>query len=137
MAAIEKHLHEHFASLDETEEEVSAGRTGDQAPTTTDYIPDALDQVFAKVNTVVPQSPADQAGLKPGDEIRNFGYVNFSNHDGLKKVGECVQGNEGRTIFVRISRPTGPGQRQELRLTLTPRRNWGGRGMLGCHILPL
>lgn len=137
MAAIEKHLHEHFASLDDTEDETPAARRSNQAPTSTDYIHDTLDQAFAKVNTVVPQSPADRAGLKPGDEIRNFGYVNFSNNDGLKKVGECVQGNEGQNIFVRISRPAGPGERQELRLTLTPRRNWGGRGMLGCHILPL
>jgi len=33
--------------------------------------------------------------LKAGDEIRVFGYVNKSNHDNLKKVAECVQGNEG------------------------------------------
>jgi 26S proteasome non-ATPase regulatory subunit 9 len=93
--------------------------------------------------------------LREGDEIRNFGYVNNTNHDGLRRVGECVQGNEGvsysqyswfeaeanspqRDVLVKISRPPNGGQqRQELQLTLTPRRNWGGRGLLGCHILPL
>ena len=26
---------------------------------------------------------------------------------------------------------------QELQLSLTPKANWGGRGLLGCHLLPL
>lgn len=43
---------------------------------------------------------------------------------------------EQQNILVKVSR-TGDGQTQELRLTLVPRQNWGGRGMLGCHILPL
>ena len=59
-----------------------------------DSIPEALDPPFAKVNTVAANSPAEQAGLKSGDQIRNFGYVNLANNDGLKKVAECVQGNE-------------------------------------------
>lgn len=42
-----------------------------------------------------------------------------------------------RNIFIKVSRVTGVAQRQELRLTLTPTKDWGGRGMLGCHILPL
>ncbi|KAI1082762.1 hypothetical protein F5B20DRAFT_530229 [Whalleya microplaca] len=135
MNAIEKHLHEHFASLQDTD---------DAAPTSTnrtemmgDSIPETLSEFFAKVNAVVDGSPADTAGLKPGDDIRNFGYVNRSNHDDLKKVAECVQGNEGQRILVKVSRRTGPMQRQELQLNLVPSRNWGGRGLLGCHILPL
>ncbi|XDG06468.1 hypothetical protein ABKA04_006083 [Annulohypoxylon sp. FPYF3050] len=90
MNAIEKHLHEHFASIQDTEDIASTNRAeilGDSIPTT-------LEEPFAKVNSVVANSPAESAGLKPGDEIRNFGYVNKANHDGLKKVAECVQGNE-------------------------------------------
>ncbi|KAH9909416.1 hypothetical protein F4778DRAFT_230193 [Xylariomycetidae sp. FL2044] len=135
MNAIEKHLHEHFASLQDTD---------DVAPSTTapagmmgDFIPQTLDEPFAKVNSIVTDSPADTAGLKAGDEIRNFGYVNKSNHDGLRKVAECVQGNEGQRILVKVSRRTGASGGQELHLNLIPRQNWGGRGMLGCHILPL
>lgn len=42
-----------------------------------------------------------------------------------------------QNVLVKVSRPLdGSDRRQELQLTLTPRRNWGGRGMLGCHILP-
>jgi 26S proteasome regulatory subunit N4 len=139
MNVIEKHLHQHFASIkDDDEVDTAPGPSSSNAATRfRDPVPEELDPPFAKVNSVVPHSPADVAGLKPGDEIRNFGYVNGSNHDGLKKVAECVQGNEGQNIFVRVSRRAGPGQRQELRLTLTPRRNWGGTGLLGCHILPL
>ncbi|KAF7949782.1 uncharacterized protein EAE97_003291 [Botrytis byssoidea] len=136
MSVIEKHIHEHFAKLAEnpnTEEpvvdEVQASRI---VPSFDEPAP--LDVPFAKVNSVAAGSPADDAGLKAGDTIRNFGYVNHANHDGLKRVGECVQGNEGREVMVKVSRDLG---RQELQLSLTPRRNWGGRGLLGCHILPL
>ncbi|KPM45451.1 hypothetical protein AK830_g1055 [Neonectria ditissima] len=136
MARIEKFLHEHFASLDHGDSELALNSSEAQ-PILPDSQPEALDPPFAKVNTVAAGSPAEQAGLKPGDEIRNFGYVNRSNHDGLKKVAECVQGNEGSNVFIKVSRTSGVAQREELRLTLTPRKDWGGRGMLGCHILPL
>ncbi|KAK0657319.1 26S proteasome non-ATPase regulatory subunit 9 [Cercophora newfieldiana] len=135
MNVIEKHLHEHFANLTEGDEPtVTAG--GGVPSILPDSVPETLDQPFAKVNSVVENSPAETAGLKAGDLIRNFGYVNFSNHDNLRKVAECVQGNEGQNILVKVSR-TSAGQTQELRLTLVPRRDWGGRGLLGCHVLPL
>ena len=157
MSRIEKHLHEHFASLQDAEEGPAVA-SNNREPALHDSIPEQLDRPFAKVNSVVTGSPADSAGLKQGDLIRNFGYVNYSNHDSLKKVAECVQGNEGvsdsnrdhgraaqandadksqQNVLVKVSRSTGSGQLQELRLTLTPRRNWGGRGSLGCHIVPI
>ncbi|KAM7196141.1 Ras family domain containing protein [Naviculisporaceae sp. PSN 640] len=137
MAVIEKHLHEHFASLQD--EDGPAGVTSNGEPSVLpDSVFEVFDRPFAKVNSVVDNSPASAAGLKPGDLIRNFGYVNFQNHDNLRKVGECVQGNEGQNILVKIMRVNGGanGMAQELRLNLTPRRDWGGRGLLGCHILP-
>ncbi|PSR92079.1 hypothetical protein BD289DRAFT_429399 [Coniella lustricola] len=140
MSKIEKHLHEHFASLaehlndDDTTAPVAAAAS--EAPLR-DYIPEALDEPFAKVNTVADNSPAATAGLQAGDLVRNFGWVNISNHDGLKKVAECVQGNEDRNVLVKVSRMSAAPSQRELQLTLVPRRNWGGRGLLGCHILPL
>ncbi|KAI1827966.1 hypothetical protein F4861DRAFT_490111 [Xylaria intraflava] len=135
MNAIEKHLHEHFASLRDTDDVASTPANG--ATMMGDAVPETLEIPFAKVNSVVSDSPAESAGLKVGDEIRNFGYVNKSNHDGLRKVAECVQGNEGQRVLVKVSRRGEFGTRQELQFYLTPRRNWGGRGLLGCHILPL
>lgn len=135
MSVIEKHIHEHFARLAESRAAAEPATNGGPSNGHTlpiQSIPQELSPPFAKVNTVVDGSPADSAGLKAGDEIRNFGYVNIRNHDGLKRVAECVQGNEGQNVLVKVSR-----QRRELSLTLTPRRDWGGRGLLGCHILPL
>lgn len=54
---------------------------------------------FAKVNSVVPGSPADDAGLKTGDRIRNFGDINWLNHEKLSKVAETVQKNQGVSSF--------------------------------------
>lgn len=94
MALIEKHLHEHFASLQGEDDSAGAASNGDPSALQ-DSVLEVFDRPFAKVNSVVDDSPAATAGLKPGDLIRNFGYVNFQNHDNLRKVGECVQGNEG------------------------------------------
>lgn len=90
---LEKYLHEHFASIQDADDVAPA--SANRTEMLGDSIPATLEEPFAKVNSVVAGSPAESAGLKPGDEIRNFGYVNRGNHDGLKKVAECVQGNEG------------------------------------------
>lgn len=160
MALVERHLHETFASSDDNAAPPII--PGSSAAGAAVSEPEAAQPPFARVNAVVAGSPAATAGLKPGDQIRTFGYVNSSNHDNLKRVRECIQGNEGvsvrclltqwlgeknvakavsnnqQNIFVRISRATEDvSRRQELRLTLTPRRDWGGRGLLGCHIGPL
>lgn len=151
MNVIEKHLHEHFASIEDDDEPAAAAAAIVDASTLRDSAPETLDRPFAKVNSVVDNSPAATAGLKAGDLIRNFGYVNYENHDSLRKVAQCVEGNEGvsnsplfgcarliglqQNILVKVSRSSP--QLQELRLTLVPRRDWGGRGLLGCHVLPL
>lgn len=144
MARIEKHIHEHFASLAEgaADAEVApASSSADAAsrdePALRDYVPERLGDPFAKINTVAPGSPAASAGLQPGDLIRNFGYVDAANHDQLKKVAECVQASAGQSVIVKISRPAAAPSQRELQLTLVPRQGWGGRGLLGCHILPL
>lgn len=97
-----------------------------------------LETPFAKVNSVVPSSPAATAGLKAGDKITKFGDVDWMNHEKLARVAQTVQQNEGREIMVKIIRIAAIGGGDErLEVRLTPSHNWGGRGMLGCHLLPL
>ncbi|KAG9247513.1 26S proteasome non-ATPase-like protein regulatory subunit 9 [Calycina marina] len=138
MAVIEKYVHEEFArrAADSAEAEPTTNGVNTNGPTPTISREQPMGPPFAKVNSVISGSPAETAGLQAGDEIRNFGYVDISNHDGLRRVGQCVQGNEGQNVLVKISRHSTT-RREELQLTLIPRSNWGGRGLLGCHILPL
>ncbi|KAF2668518.1 hypothetical protein BT63DRAFT_402442 [Microthyrium microscopicum] len=86
---------------------------------------------FAKVNEVTADSPAAEAGLRVDDKITKFGLATWINHDNLRKVAEIVSQNEGRPIVVQALRGS-----EVVSLALTPRRNWGGRGMLGCHLVP-
>jgi hypothetical protein len=97
MNHLEEGLHNHFANL--AQNAASAGRdTVPQSPELGDNSMSGagmLGTPFAKVNSVVSGSPADQAGLKAGDTVRNFGSVNWINHERLSKVAEAVQQNEG------------------------------------------
>ncbi|KFZ11921.1 hypothetical protein V501_04497 [Pseudogymnoascus sp. VKM F-4519 (FW-2642)] len=141
MEVIEKAVHAHFEFLQanplpESDEQKPATTNGVHTLEAARSRPPVLETPFARVNSVVENSPAEAAGLKAGDLIRNFGYVNRENNDGLRRVAECVQGNEGRDVLVKVSRGFGA-ERQELNLTLVPRKDWGGRGLLGCHIVPL
>lgn len=167
MQLLEKGVHAHFANLQNAP---GAGPTtnGTSEPPAVQSLPNrtvastsAPGAPFAKVNSVVSGSPADQAGLKAGDAIRSFGSVNWLNHERLAKVAETVQQNEGvcthfisccsiempkcltrflylqRPVSVKVVRKAETGPITELDLQLTPRQNWGGRGMLGCHLVPL
>lgn len=94
MSKIELGLHEHHASNQASNppsgSSQGAMRGGSAA---TDQA--LIDTPFAKVNSVVPRSPADDAGLRAGDRIRKFGDVNWLNHEKLSKVAETVQRNQG------------------------------------------
>lgn len=139
MDKIEKGLHEHHAKYqasDEYKNSLNQPHPASQPAATPQQAPTIPETPFAKVNSVEPGSPAHEAGLKSGDLIRRFGAAIWSNHERLRKVGEVVGQNLGRPILVKVCRGTGP-EAQELELRLTPRQNWGGRGTLGCHIVPV
>ncbi|KAJ5483000.1 26S proteasome non-ATPase regulatory subunit 9 [Penicillium diatomitis] len=145
MKYLEKALHAHFAQLQNAPAGESAPNGTSAAPVALSSAvddstgnPGALGTPFARVNTVESASPAAEAGLKTGDLIRSFGTVHWLNHERLSKVAEAVQQNEGRPLTVKVSRKTdGATEAVEVDLQLTPRRNWGGRGLLGCHLVPL
>lgn len=87
--------------------------------------------------------------MKVGDLIHSFAGVTAASGGGLQAVGALVNRSEGvsaRTIQLgaqlnQIGLQTPlvilvvRGE-ERVRLRLTPRSGWGGRGLLGCHILP-
>lgn len=102
-------------------------------------------QPFAKVNTVSEGSPAHQAGLQAGDEILQFGdivastaHLSASQAD-LGNLPSAVR--EGAEVTVVVLRRgtdnTPPSTTSVRRLRLTPSSGWGGRGLLGCHLLAI
>ncbi|GAA6014351.1 hypothetical protein JCM10207_005429 [Rhodosporidiobolus poonsookiae] len=89
------------------------------------------DEPFAQVDAVAPGSPAAEAGLLRTDLLLSLSTLTSTNHDRLRAVGALVGRSEGVELPVVVRRG---GERVELRLT--PRGGWGGRGLLGCHIVP-
>ncbi|KAI8328499.1 hypothetical protein BC941DRAFT_406517 [Chlamydoabsidia padenii] len=130
MADIETVLHSLHQAAASTEPSTTTTTT---APTTT--VPSSSRpplQPFAKVNAVSPDSPASDAGLQRNDLVLQFATITSENHQQLRALTGVVQTHLDRPLEIKVLR----GDRQET-LTLTPRNGWGGRGALGCHILPL
>ncbi|KAL8697271.1 MAG: hypothetical protein Q9224_002398 [Gallowayella concinna] len=100
MSKIEDGLHAHHAQARDIPIAQSS-ISSSQLPTSP---ASSLEAPFAKVNSVVAGSPADDAGLKPGDVIRRFGDVDWINHEKLSKVAETVQRSEGRASMIGLKR---------------------------------
>ncbi|KAF7730259.1 26S proteasome non-ATPase regulatory subunit 9 [Apophysomyces ossiformis] len=132
MVEIEQALHAiHEASRKEREQTEEEPTT---AATTVAHEEQAqeLNVAFAIVNSVAYNSPADKSGLRKDDRLVRFGHIHAENHNQLRAVSDLVRQREGLPIEVVVLRG------EELHtLSLTPGSNWGGRGTLGCHILPL
>lgn len=90
MSRIEVGLHKLHAERAEQAQNSSTSQASASSTT-----PAALEAPFAKVNSVVAGSPADSAGLKVGDSITKFGWLDWTNHDKLSRVAEAVSQNEG------------------------------------------
>ncbi|SPO27009.1 related to 26S proteasome non-ATPase regulatory subunit 9 [Ustilago trichophora] len=91
-------------------------------------------KAFARVNSVAETSPAQTAGLQQGDQILRFGSVTAESPKGLAALAAPGVVVDGTSIQLLVQREGGT---QAVALTLVPRANWGGRGLLGCHLLPL
>ncbi|KAM6494332.1 hypothetical protein JOM56_010693 [Amanita muscaria] len=87
---------------------------------------------FARVDGVSPNSPASQAGLQREDLIIKFGHLTSKSiTSSMQPVAELVAANENSHVIIRVLRSG-----QTVYLTLIPKRGWGGRGLIGCHIVP-
>jgi 26S proteasome non-ATPase regulatory subunit 9 len=103
-----------------------------------------IEAPFARVNTVEPAGPAGVAGVRVGDLVKRFGCVGAldgtsggGGQDALGRVSGEVKKFEGRVLKVLVSRRDNDGVWQNVNLEITPRAGWGGRGLLGCHLLPV
>ncbi|KAJ7821929.1 hypothetical protein B0H14DRAFT_2371001 [Mycena olivaceomarginata] len=87
---------------------------------------------FAKVDHVLPGSPAAEAGLQREDLVVKFGSLTQQSFSSLslKPLVDVVAAHENRSIPLKVLR-----SEQFVFLSLTP-KVWGGRGLLGCHIIP-
>ncbi|TFK88204.1 hypothetical protein K466DRAFT_521260 [Polyporus arcularius HHB13444] len=90
---------------------------------------------FARVDGVAPGSPAASAGLLREDLILSFGPLDkssFPTSSSLQPLAELVAAQENNEVVIEVLRSND----QRTRLTFIPRRGWGGRGLLGCHLVP-
>jgi len=93
--------------------------------------PEWPDRPVARVNSVADGSPAATAGLLARDLVYSFAGVTVASEGGLQAIGAVVSRSEGTPLELLVMRGEG-----RIRMSLTPRNGWGGRGSLGCHILP-
>jgi 26S proteasome non-ATPase regulatory subunit 9 len=107
---------------------------------------------FAKVDGVTHPSPAADAGMKVDDLIIRFGPLHADNNDRLRAVATLVPGVaevNGKiqiSVLRRRQQSTSASENnvdyndetlwEEAVLILHP-RPFSGRGVLGCHIVPI
>jgi 26S proteasome non-ATPase regulatory subunit 9 len=107
MKQLEEAVHKQFASgkaLDVEAQSDAPRTTNGATPSVSAPAPIAHQPPFARINTVSPGGPAEQAGLRPEDRLVVFGSVNFTNHERLGKVAQVVQQNENVGRFRYIPR---------------------------------
>ncbi|KAJ6585007.1 proteasome 26S subunit [Mycena capillaripes] len=85
---------------------------------------------FAKVEGVSPGSPAAEAGLQRNDLVVKFGSLTQHSFSSSSLAPLVAEVRENRSIPLKVLRSD-----QIVFLSLTP-KTWGGRGLLGCHIVP-
>lgn len=93
MSRLEDAVHEQFAAR-KAAEDSSPSQATDLRPSGSSTAAPVVEPPFAKVNSVVANSPAEEAGLKTGDLVIRFGTASWANHERLTKVAEVVQQNE-------------------------------------------
>jgi membrane-associated protease RseP (regulator of RpoE activity) len=95
---------------------------------------------LARVESVADDSPASLAGLEPNDFILSFGPIVNEFGDSITQLVQQAAGNK-ESIELRIFRgnfnnANAISHKDTVVVQLFP-RPWNGRGLLGCHIVPV
>ena len=100
MDKIEVALHAHFAeAAANSDSTLALGAASSSTTSAGSSDASTAPAPFARVNSVVPNSPAATAGLLTGDRIVRFGTADWLNHDRLVKVSEIVSSSVGVRIM--------------------------------------
>lgn len=91
---------------------------------------------FAKIVEVQKGSPADEAGLIPGDQIAQYGDANYLNHQNLKYVIEITSKNQNKEIILKVLRKVEQESKSLVEIKVVP-HTWNGPGILGCRFVPI
>lgn len=86
------------------------------------------------VRSVAANSPAAQCGLQAGDELVRWGSIYPVSSEHFHEISALVK--EGESIAIEVRRIMPDGRTVHVSLHLVPASGWGGRGLLGCHIVP-
>ncbi|XP_045612882.1 26S proteasome non-ATPase regulatory subunit 9 isoform X1 [Procambarus clarkii] len=86
---------------------------------------------FARVDYIALGSPASIAGVEEKDLVTQFGSITSDNFRSMANLSQVVQHSVNSPIQVIVIR-----NEQSITLSLTPRQ-WSGRGLLGCNIVPI
>jgi Nas2 N_terminal domain/PDZ domain len=88
---------------------------------------------LARVESVASASPAAAAGLQPDDLILSFGPIT----DSLSDVSDLVRSAAADNALVELRVLRCGGINDTLMVLRLQPRPWNGRGLLGCHIVPV
>lgn len=122
-------------SFDTLQTTATPSTTTRQSTTPTQPLIPTPSRPFARVNAVAPHSPAQAAGLLEHDLILRFGNITLDSPNGFAELARAVPqaAGEGQAIDILVQR----GHNTSVQtLQLVP-RPWEGRGLIGCHIVPL
>ncbi|KAJ1844480.1 putative 26S proteasome regulatory subunit [Coemansia sp. RSA 2703] len=86
---------------------------------------------FARVESVAVGGPAQEAGMQAGDVVVRVGQT----HVFAQVAQEVTKSRDGEIQFT-VDRIV-DGAPQRMHLLVRPRLGWGGRGLLGCHLIEL
>ena len=87
------------------------------------------------IRSVQRSSPAAAAGLQAGDLLVSWDDLRPLSAIHLSQLPSRVK--EGVPIILEVHRTLTNGVNMSLTLTLLPSSQWDGRGLLGCHIVPV